>query len=119
MTTLEKEWKTNGRDTYGCYRLTCQWCGNAFYRRYPTAKWCSDRCSNDAGIARRRERIKARRENLTCGRCGMVFSAARCDTRYCGGACRQAAYRARVTDKPCADICTTGKRNAAIGTAGG
>jgi ribosomal protein S27AE len=32
-----------------------------------------------------------------CPSCGTVFQAARSDAVYCSGACRQAAYRRRVT----------------------
>lgn len=49
-------------------------------------------------IERRRARIKAEkaeRQDNVCCQCGKSFKAQRIDSKFCGAACRQAAYRER------------------------
>jgi hypothetical protein len=42
----------------------------------------------------------ANTHEMVCKECGQDFEARRRDTRYCSQACRQQAYRQRVTDRP-------------------
>jgi hypothetical protein len=60
--------------------------------------WCS-LCANHARIDASTAAVSARkrraRADRTCQGCGATFTPARADGRYCCGACRQAAYRAR------------------------
>ena len=57
---------------------------------------CSDRCLQKV---KKTERIA--RRAFTCATCGAAFQPARTDSRYCSGACRQKAYRARgVQERP-------------------
>lgn len=56
----------------------------------PHARYCSNRCREQATRARRR---KAR--PCTCAACGELFTPKRSDARYCSSACRQDAYRRR------------------------
>lgn len=93
------------------YVLQCHRCGEDFRAIYPTGKWCSYRCSNDAYIDRRREwRREAR--ILNCGQCGVRFNAKRRDASFCSPACKQRAYRLRtVTALGCDKFTATGKRN--------
>jgi hypothetical protein len=39
------------------------------------------------------------RSGLTCQVCGRIFQPPRSDAKYCSSACRQKAYRTRVTGK--------------------
>jgi len=89
------EWHARvGHDHTGCYRRTCSVCGKEFYAGMPHASLCSERCNQDAVLARRRA---ARRVGRTrrCARCGNVFIARRRDAVYCSNACRQAMHRRR------------------------
>lgn len=88
-----------------CWQCGCDFMGAALSR------YCSYRCTNDAHIARRKERRAAARVKV-CKFCGDQFTATRADGIYCGPACRQSAYRKRVTDKACGKFTATGKRNA-------
>ena len=62
--------------------------------------WCW-RCVRADDAARRRERLRRRRANRRCAGpgCEKTFTPSRADGQYCSHPCRQAAYRARVTDK--------------------
>jgi hypothetical protein len=52
---------------------------------------CSRRCTDRVQLASRR----VRHDERECEQCGETFTATRRDARYCSGACRQRAYRAR------------------------
>lgn len=85
---------------YGVAKLSCPQCGTPFFCKtesYHTGrKYCSDRCTNDAYIARRDARRRATREK-TCPVCGERFQAERKDTVYCSPACKQKQYRMNRT----------------------
>jgi len=87
---------------------TCVFCG-----RYVTGRksYCSQRCINDAYMERRRQRHDATLQKV-CAVCGNTFTAKRTDARYCSHACKQSAYRKRVTDNGCAKFATTDSGNA-------
>lgn len=84
----------------------CRWCGRPVHvqvdgrTRYWTS--CSEVCSRLesrrfwCGNARE-ERRTARGEARRCADCGESFEPQRADVRYCSGACKQRAYRRRVT----------------------
>lgn len=94
----------------GCYQVNCFLCGKVFYARRPEARYCSYRCTNDANIARRRDRRKQAR-NKYCAYCKKAFTAKRRDAKYCSPACRQASYRQYVTNTGSVYISTTVSRN--------
>lgn len=73
---------------------TCPVCGRIVTGR---KKYCSQRCVNDAYMERRRQRHAASLRK-TCAVCGKPFTAKRADAMYCSPACKQTAYRGRVTD---------------------
>lgn len=91
-----------GHDHTGCYRRACSVCGKVFYAGMPHASLCSERCNQNATLARRR--AARRRERMRhCPRCGHAFIARRRDAIYCSNACRQAVQRQRHRNgsRPC------------------
>lgn len=90
------EWHAQrGRDHTSCYRRECSVCGKVFYAGMPHASLCSERCNQNAVLARRRKARKLRRTR-TCLACGRTFVAKRRDGMYCSKACKQYAYRQRA-----------------------
>lgn len=92
---LAEDYARYGEHT-GCYRCECYICGKVFYAGMPHAVLCSERCNQDATLQRRKEARLPERIR-TCLMCGVEFQAKRKDTRYCSAACKQKAYRRRVT----------------------
>lgn len=84
------------------YYPECEMCRKRFIRRTIYSRCCSYRCVNDDYIAKRAVRRDAARRKQ-CARCGKGFLARRRDAKYCGPACKQVAYRGRVTDAGCVD----------------
>lgn len=70
----------------------CQYCGDDFKSSYPLAKYCSQRCKNDAMMERRKIRLQEQRKKI-CAVCGKHFDAKKKDAMYCSNACKQKAYR--------------------------
>lgn len=77
--------------------VACLRCGRLvidYLRRerfgYPARPLCGDACREALRRAARTASTRA-----TCVVCGATFTGARVDARYCGAACRVAAYRAR------------------------
>lgn len=101
-------WEKYG-DDIGCRKYSCQVCGAAFWASRP-ARYCSYRCTNDAYMKRRKTRQENARYKV-CAHCQTPFTAKRSDTKTCSSKCRQAEYRARVTDGSSGNIATTGRRN--------
>lgn len=73
---------------------TCAFCGDPFKSSSPKAKYCSQRCQNDAYMKRRKER-KALEKQKVCAMCEKQFTAKKKDAMYCSDACKQKAYRER------------------------
>lgn len=71
----------------------CPVCGS-FMNGLDRSTYCSQRCVNDAYIARRRRRHEMQLKKV-CAACGAKFTAKRKDAQYCSNACKQAAYRKR------------------------
>ena len=76
------------------YKGICAFCGDACQSSSSNAKYCSDRCRNDAYI-KRRKHYKAMEKKKICSICGKQFTAKKKDTMYCSDACKQKAYRNR------------------------
>lgn len=76
------------------YEGKCAFCGDAFKCSSSKAKYCSDRCRNDAYI-KRRKHYKAMEKKKICSICGKEFTAKKKDGIYCSNACKQKAYRQR------------------------
>ena len=81
------------------YKGICAFCGDSFESSSSKAKYCSQRCQNDAYMKRRKER-KALEKQKVCAVCNKQFTAKKKDAMYCSDACKQKAYRKRkiVTD---------------------
>ncbi len=77
---------------YRTHKLICEHCGSEFYCRNYLAEYCSNRCRNDANVARRKQRKQVEREKI-CSICGIPFIAARRDAVFCSAKCRQKNYR--------------------------
>ena len=82
-------------------RLTdCEACGRPMHQVWPFSgrhHFCCLKCATKIyrQIAKHRKAIARRR---TCPVCEQEFTPARNDARTCSSACRQKAYRQRVTD---------------------
>lgn len=87
------------------YEGICAFCGDPFKSSSSKAKYCSQRCKNDAYIKRRKKR-KSLEKQKVCVICGRQFTAKKKDAVYCSDACKQKAYRNRknVTDLDVADF---------------
>jgi hypothetical protein len=75
----------------------CVYCGDSFKSRCPLAKYCSQRCKNDAYIERRKQRHEEQLHKI-CACCGKDFIAKKVDSMYCSNACKQKAYRLKKKD---------------------
>ena len=76
----------------------CVVCKDAFKSRNRYAKYCSQRCANDAAIAKRKRMMEARREWADhCKVCGKQIEQDPTTKirRYCSAACKQRMYRAK------------------------
>lgn len=76
------------------YKGICAFCGDSFESSSSKAKYCSQRCQNDAYMKRRKER-KALEKQKVCAVCNKQFTAKKKDAMYCSDACKQKAYRER------------------------
>jgi hypothetical protein len=61
---------------------------------------CSDSCRNTARAKERRRIAREKTGTQGCLVCGKQFSPKRTDARVCSNACRQRAYRQRLTVDP-------------------
>lgn len=75
----------------------CEHCGSFYVAsRYAadTTRFCSEACVADAQRSTRAVR-EGRPARLVCEHCGGTFMSRRAHSRFCSGACRTAAYRAK------------------------
>ncbi len=77
----------------------CEYCGDSFKSRSPLAKYCSDRCRNDAYLKRRKIRKELQKQKI-CGICKKPYIAKKKDSIFCSDACKQKAYRNRKNSPP-------------------
>lgn len=76
------------------YEGICAFCGEPFQSSSTKAKYCSQRCQNDAYMKRRKEQ-KTLEKQKVCSVCMKHFTAKKKDAIYCSDACKQKAYRKR------------------------
>lgn len=91
-TRIEKRYRVFG---VGGFKGKCVVCGDAFISSRE-AKYCSQRCINDAAIAARKAKAEAKRQAAkVCAVCGQsVDQTPSAKIRvYCSQACKQRAYR--------------------------
>jgi hypothetical protein len=139
LTATEPVWRRRiglGRGFFGGARwkvaLFCEWCApqSPHYRwsakpcnacgrmvhtdeRLPLPAYCCRACELRQQQARMRQRrAEARGATKVCVRCGETFEPVRADAVVCSNACRQKAYRRRVTDRKCGPVCEIANRNA-------
>lgn len=123
----EPVWRNGGRmpTCKGCMRWNrfaiystgpCDTCGRTVHfmqgREWRRHYFCSQGCKLLYQHAKARQRrAEARGATQVCVGCGEHFEPTRADSRFCSGACRQKAYRQRVTAGERAVGGTFGKRN--------
>jgi hypothetical protein len=99
----------------------CETCGRPVHntdRRWRLWSYCCDDCQRRhqspyrAAIARQR-RAEARGPSRPCAACGEPFEPRRADAQFCSVACKQKAYRRRVTLSKSIAGSTFDSRNAA------
>ena len=80
-------------------RITCKGCERVYFTQVHCVKFCYECRFDNIGAkhVRRKTRL-AKRENTVCKSCGNTFTPKRTGAVYCSNACRQKAYRSRVTD---------------------
>ena len=86
----------DGKGLLRFYHFNCVVCGDSFWSRSDRARYCSQRCVNDAKIARKKARMAAKREqHKNCAVCGkpLVQDATQKIRKYCSAACKQKFYR--------------------------
>ncbi|MCL2198216.1 MAG: hypothetical protein FWB80_04755 [Defluviitaleaceae bacterium] len=89
-------------DQYCCnprrFSAVCVICGDAFKTGNRLAKYCSQRCANDANMAQHRARIAKKRNAVqTCTVCGASIEQGGGKIKiYCSSSCKQKAYRKRA-----------------------
>ena len=80
-------------------RITCKGCERVYFTQVHCVKFCYHCQQGNVGAmyVKRRKSLK-KRENTVCKNCGNTFTPKREGAVYCSSACRQKAYRERVTD---------------------
>jgi hypothetical protein len=78
---------------------------------------CCKRCHSRARLAEARTRRRRARGTRACKTCGKFFKPTRTDSMFCSNACRQRAYRKRVTDNAALRARARKSRNAKRGMA--
>jgi hypothetical protein len=82
----------------------CEGCGRPVYehRKQPRRKVrvfccenCAEKLARESLIQARANRVRSERQ---CDECGETFTPDRSDAKFCSVACKQKAYRKRVTD---------------------
>jgi hypothetical protein len=103
----------------------CGTCGRPVHntdRRRRRWIFCCGQCrgrhleAHQAATARQR-RAEARGASRPCVECGEHFEPRRADSKYCSPACKQKAYRKRVTDNESAHAYAFDSRNASMAEA--
>lgn len=80
-------------------RIKCKGCERVYFTQVHCVKFCYHCQQGNVGAmyVKRRKSLE-RRENTVCKNCGNIFTPKRAGAMYCSNACRQKAYRERVTD---------------------
>ena len=95
----------------------CKGCGRDVHNEYNfrghSRTFCCAQCERRARAAEaRRQRAEVRGSARGCAECGEMFQPTRSDSKFCRAACRQKAYRHRVTANESAHGFAHGSRNA-------
>ena len=80
-------------------KIYCKGCGRVFYTQIETKKYCLySLCGNHGYQKELKWRRAQERKDRICKTCGNTFTPTRSDAKFCCKACRQKAYREKVTD---------------------
>jgi len=83
----------------GFFNTHCEHCGRGLRLAPRLGRYhafCCNRCGWRYQSARQRRKRAQKRAALRCVACGDPLTAGRSDAKYCGGTCRQRAYRERA-----------------------
>lgn len=116
------EWEYNNQDTLKAWyqekisgekpdlavrKIICKGCGREFYSQIETKKYCLySLCGNRGYQKELKQRRQEARKDMVCPVCEKTFTPKRSDAKFCSNACRQKAYRNRVTDNASCQIDT-------------
>lgn len=80
----------------------CEYCGRIVHNELRMIDrkhvYCCTNCESQAQARKARLKRAVSRGTMGCVECGKTFRPTRIDAKFCGSACRQKAYRSRVTD---------------------
>lgn len=80
-------------------RIICKGCERVYFTQVHSVKFCYEcRQGNIGAMYVKKRKSLESRENTVCKCCGNTFTPKRAGASYCSNACRQKAYRERVTD---------------------
>ena len=80
-------------------RIICKGCERVYFTQVHRVKFCYHCQQGNVGAMYvKRSKSLERRENTVCKNCGNTFTPKRAGAVYCSSACRQKAYRERITD---------------------
>ena len=80
-------------------RINCKGCERVYFTQVHCVKFCYEcRFDNIGAMYVKRRKSLEKRKNTVCKNCGNTFTPRRSGAVYCSNACRQKAYRERVTD---------------------
>lgn len=84
----------------------CEGCGRPVHQKWTLRSFskrtvCCSNCARRAQAAAAKSRRAKARGTRQCQDCGKIFKPTRTDARFCSVACKQRAYRKRVTNNRC------------------
>lgn len=98
--THQEELKMRCFEGYDIRRVICGGCGREFYTQVRSKKYCGHlHCPDVAYHKTLKQRRLINRQNTICVVCGRPFTPKRIDGVYCSNACRQKAYRQRLSSQ--------------------
>ena len=105
------------RPKYGrfCRAEPCQGCGRPVHNEMDRVRrrlvFCCAQCQHRAILAVARHKRSHARGTRECQECRQTFEPTRTDSKFCSVACKQRAYRKRVTDVAGAQCAAGNSRN--------
>lgn len=94
-TRIENQYRRFSNPVWLIHEGQCWECGDVFKSASPRARYCSQRCTNDAAIKRRKAKIEQKRgAHEHCTVCGKAIIQNGYKVQiYCSAACKQRGYR--------------------------
>lgn len=78
--------------------VTCAQCDKPFLAHKSHRRYCDECRVLITAYLQRVRRARQRVSAVSCGQCSKAFTPRRSDAKFCSAACKQAAFRTRVTD---------------------